>query len=135
MLRTVRNALVGVWQRVTTLRRRIRFRDPFWWRSKEKEDGSDVASVEAAPLVENVEVIEYARVEVEESFSGRSRLRCTVCDKVAFRTEKEALINRDYIFMKGGPRMRQYKGRYPRVYGQNKGTPCGWWHLSRGRKR
>jgi len=130
MLVTARNVLVGVLRRIKT-GLGILFLRPFLNSVKEREVGLDVISVEE---LQGVEVIEYARVVLEKSYSGNSRLRCTVCDKVAFRTEEEALHNRDYIHSKGGPRMRQYKGRYKRTYGQRKGTPCGWWHLSSGRR-
>lgn len=119
MLRIVRNVLVGVLHRMG-LQSRQGISIGIDW-----ADGKDVSSVVE---VQRAEVVE------ETSYSGKPRLRCTVCGKVAFKTEQQALINRDYIESKGGPRMRPYKGRYQRVYGQNKGMPCGWWHLSRGRK-
>jgi len=105
-------------------------------RPQDQDSGNVALSVEERLLEDlQVEVINYAPVVLEHSVSGNPRLRCQVCNKVAFESEADALKNRDYIHSKGGPRMRQYKGRYPRVYGQSKGTPCGWWHLSKGRKR
>jgi hypothetical protein len=54
---------------------------------------------------------------------------------VAFATEKEAMAARDKIRDERKVRMRHYKGRHPRRYGESKGRPCGWWHLSRFNKR
>jgi len=79
-------------------------------------------------------MIERAEVIPETSWSGRARERCIVCSKVAFASEKEAMAARDKIRDERRVRMRHYKGRHPRRYGEKRGRPCGWWHLSRFNK-
>lgn len=76
-----------------------------------------------------------AEVISEITRFNQRRDRCTVCDKVAFATEADAISARDHIFLDRGVRMRHYKGRHHRCYGEDKGRPCGWWHLTSSRKR
>lgn len=81
------------------------------------------------------------RAEVVEEITrfNQRRDRCTVCDKVAFATEADAISAKNNIFLDRGVRMRHYKGRHPYQRrgrgGENKGRPCGWWHLTTSRKR
>lgn len=73
---------------------------------------------------------ERAVVIPEVGPMGNLRFRCEVCNKVAFMNEAIAMEAARQISKRTTYRFRHYKGRYRREHGQNKGIPCGWWHLS-----
>ncbi len=60
----------------------------------------------------------------ETTYRGRVRLRCTVCQKVAYTTEGRA--ERAAATIRGNPKGNVVRSSKMRHYEGD----CGWWHLT-----
>lgn len=72
-------------------------------------------------------------VEEENPHTGKTRLRCSCCGKIAFSSREEAESAAQKIALRGVV-MQAYKGRRspeeaPDPRNRRRGLPCGWWHL------
>ncbi len=63
-------------------------------------------------------MLEKLKPEVNP-YTGRTRLRCPTCDKVAFSTREGAQVAVDGIWKDRKFAMEAYEG-----------GACGWWHLA-----